>query len=96
MRPEKLFQIIEAALKERRPAAYREMKRDGSLTKAVWALVGSCHQMITDGQQAALNAMANGEITAADLPMKFLEIERSAMEQVIEEIDAITESQPES
>lgn len=62
------------------------------------SLMGQYHESVSEGRQAALNQMADGLVQASDLTMIFLEIEREAINQVVEQINGfqITESDPES
>ncbi|MGN4956745.1 hypothetical protein ACTG16_12020 [Aeromonas sp. 23P] len=79
-------------MKSINPKEYRQLKVGGRLEEALEALMGMYVQSVDDGQQAALNRMVDGKITADQLPMLFLEIEREAMEQVVEQIEAMTTS----
>ena len=92
MTPKQLRQAIEAAIKSISPIEYKRMRLTGRIEPALDALVALYNQSVEDGQQAALNKLAEKSLTPDQLPLVFAEIEHQAMQQVLDQIKATTGS----
>ena len=92
MTPKQLRQAIETAIKSISPIEYKRMKLTGRIEAAMTALVALYYQSVEDGQQAALNKLAEKRLTPDQLPLVFAEIEHQAMQQVLDQIKATTGS----
>ena len=92
MTPKQVRKSVEAALKAMNPAEYKRMKLTGRIEPALDALVATYNQSVEDGQQAALNKLAEKSLTPDQLPLVFAEIEHQAMQQVLDQIKATTGS----
>ena len=91
----KVREILEQALKERSPSKHKLITETGSLSQFLDNLMGEYVGSVDEAMQAAINQNLGkmGTMEAVQvMSTAQLEAERNALEQVIERIDAITES----
>ena len=86
MTPKQVRQSAETALKTMKPVEYKRLKLTNRLDPTLDALVATYNQSVEDGQQAALNKLAEKRLTPDQLPLVFAEIVQTAMQQVLEQI----------
>ena len=94
MTPKQLRQTLEQALQEQNLPEYKRMKASGRLEPYLESLMAVYEQSVEAGRQSALNSLASKDSPekAAELNSLFAEIEETALNQVLEQMQAPTAS----
>ena len=92
-----LRKTLEDALKDRSPSLFNRLRMAGELDPLVERLMGEYSESIGEAMQAAMNEyalMPGGMELVQLINARRVEAEETALQQVIERIDAITASSP--